>query len=112
MRRALVYSCLDNNRLVSSSSPPSPTTPKIRRCEINGLKNSWRVISRSFDRPYQCIFAARVDDGGWWDRRNRYARLLKRQSSMYRRTKTFLPLMRRNPRLKLPTSPAPGRPVP
>jgi hypothetical protein len=22
--------------------PPGPTTPKIRRCEINGLKNSWQ----------------------------------------------------------------------
>jgi hypothetical protein len=26
MRRALVHSCLGNNRLVRSSSPPSPTT--------------------------------------------------------------------------------------
>jgi len=26
MRRALVHSCLGNNRLVASSSPPSPTT--------------------------------------------------------------------------------------
>ena len=68
MRRALVHSCLGNNRLVRSSSPPSPTTQSYANRDFPARpriapdrRDSWaHFISASYRLDFRGRFGALV----------------------------------------------------
>jgi len=73
MRRALVHSCLGNNRLVASSSPPSPTTQSCTNGDFPVQCESPRTAQTEIsqfnaNRPELAAICARIlslQSAGW-----------------------------------------------